>query len=88
VGDTITDFEIGGDKLILTGLLDSFVTGGYNGTNAIADGYVKIVPGSAANRFSVQVDTDGLGAAAIFRPYLTVDVTGAGTLNAASNFLF
>ncbi len=88
VGDTITDFEIGADKLVFTNLLDSLVSGGYGGTNAIADGYVKVIPGSAANRFNVQIDADGLGAASIFRPYITVDVSGAGSLNATSNFLF
>jgi uncharacterized protein len=88
VGDTITDFEVGGDKLVFTTLLDSLVAGGYNGNDAIVDGYVKVVPGSAASRFSIQVDADGLGSASIFRPYLTVDVIGGGNLNAASNFLF
>jgi uncharacterized protein len=88
VGDTITDFEIGADKLVLTGLLDSLVSGGYNGVDAIADGYIKVVPSSAANRFSVQVDADGLLGAAIFRPYLTVNLSGTGNLNSPSNFLF
>ncbi|MDZ7962904.1 MAG: type I secretion C-terminal target domain-containing protein [Aulosira sp. DedQUE10] len=45
-GDTITDFEVGKDNIVLTQLLDSLVTGGYNGTNAIADGYVKVVQGT------------------------------------------
>jgi uncharacterized protein len=88
VGDTITDFEVGADKLVFTALLDSLVAGGYNGSNAIADGYVQIIPGSAANRFSVMVDADGPLSGAIFRPYLTVNATGAGNLNSPSNFLF
>jgi uncharacterized protein len=88
VGDTITDFEVGADKLVFTDLLDSLLPGGYGGNNAIADGYIKVVPGSAANRFSIQVDADGPLGASIFRPYLTVNVNGTGSLNAPSNFLF
>jgi uncharacterized protein len=87
-GDTITDFEIGADKLVFTALLDSLVVGGYSGTNAIADGYIQVIPGSAANRFSVQVDADGPLGGAIFRPYLTVNLNGTGNLNSPSNFLF
>jgi uncharacterized protein len=88
VGDTITDFEVGADKLVFTALLDSLVSGGYNGNNAIADGYVQVIPGSAANRFTVQVDADGPLSGAIFRPYLTVNVAGTSSLNSPNNFLF
>lgn len=87
-GDTITDFEVGKDNIVLTQLLDSLVTGGYNGTNAIADGYVKIVQGTSANNFSVQIDTDGLAAGDIFRPFITANLTNPGTLNSPSNFVF
>jgi uncharacterized protein len=88
IDDAITDFEIGADKLVFTELLDSLLCGGYSGTNAIADGYVQVIPGSAANQFTVQVDADGPLAGAIFRPYLTVNLEGAGSLNSPSNFLF
>ena len=87
-GDTITDFEVGKDKIVFTQLLDSLVTGGYNGTNAIADGYVKVVQGSSTNNFRVQIDTDGLAAGDIFRPFITVNLTNPGTLNSPSNFVF
>jgi Ca2+-binding RTX toxin-like protein len=87
-GDTITDFEVGKDNIVLTQLLDSLVTGGYNGTNAIADGYVKVVQGTTANNFSVQIDTDGLAAGDIFRPFITANLTNPGTLNSPSNFVF
>jgi uncharacterized repeat protein (TIGR01451 family) len=87
-GDTITDFEIGKDNIVFTQLLDSLVTGGYNGTNAIADGYVKVVQGSSTNNFRVQVNTDGLAAGDIFRPFITVNLTNPGTLNSPSNFVF
>ncbi len=49
VGHRITDFEVGKDKIVLTQLLDSLVTGGYNGSDAITDGYVKLVQGTTAN---------------------------------------
>jgi uncharacterized protein len=88
VGDTITDFEVGADKLVFTTLLDSLVTGGYNGTNAIADGYVQVISNGSTSQYSVQVDGDGPLGGAIFRPYLTVNVMGTGNLNSPSNFLF
>jgi uncharacterized repeat protein (TIGR01451 family) len=87
-GDTITDFEISKDSIILTQLLDSLITGGYNGTNAIADGYVKVVQGNSASKFSVQIDTDGLATGDIFRPFITVNLTNPGILNSPSNFVF
>jgi uncharacterized protein len=87
-GDTITDFEIGADKLVFTELLDRLVPGGYNGTNAIADGYIRVVPGSAANRFNVQVDRDGPLGRARFQQIVGVQLNGSGNLNSPSNFLF
>jgi hypothetical protein len=65
----------------------SSLTGGYNGTNEIADGYVKIVQGTTANNFSVQIDADGSGRD-IFRPYITVNVAGTGNFNSSTNFTF
>ncbi|MBP5973082.1 type I secretion C-terminal target domain-containing protein [Brasilonema sp. CT11] len=89
-GDTITDFKVGTDKIVLTQLLDSLVSGGYNGTNAIADNYVKVVQGSSANNFSVQIDADGPTGGDIFRPFITVNLTSTstGTLNDPRNFVF
>ncbi|MBW4611779.1 MAG: type I secretion C-terminal target domain-containing protein [Desmonostoc vinosum HA7617-LM4] len=84
-GDTITDFEIGKDKIVFTQLLDSL---SYTGTNAIADGYVKIIQGNISNNFSVQIDVDGSTGNESFSPFITVDVKGTGTLNNASNFVF
>lgn len=46
VGHRITDFTPGQDKIVLTQLLDSLVPGGYNGTNAFADRYVRVVQGT------------------------------------------
>ncbi|MDF5722391.1 MAG: type I secretion C-terminal target domain-containing protein [Rhizonema sp. PD37] len=89
-GDTITDFKVGTDKIVLTQLLDSLVPGGYNGTNAIADNYVKVVQGSSANNFSVQIDADGPTGGDIFRPFITVNLTSTSTstLNDPKNFVF
>ncbi|MBW4627968.1 MAG: DUF3616 domain-containing protein [Brasilonema octagenarum HA4186-MV1] len=89
-GDTITDFKVGTDKIVLTQLLDSLVSGGYNGTNAIADNYVKVVQGSSTNNFSLQIDADGPTGGDIFRPFITVNLasTSTGSLNDPRNFLF
>ncbi|MEH2442686.1 bluetail domain-containing putative surface protein [Nostoc sp.] len=87
-GDTITDFEIGKDHIVFTQLLDSLVTGGYNGANAIVDGYVKVVQGTSTSNFSVQIDADGSTGDDIFRPFITVNLAGTGTLNNPSNFVF
>ncbi|MEH2271007.1 MAG: calcium-binding protein, partial [Nostoc sp.] len=87
-GDTITDFEVGKDHIVLTQLLDSLVTGGYNGANAIADGYVKLVQGTSTSNFSVQIDADGSTGDDIFRPFITVNLAGTGTLNNPSSFVF
>jgi hypothetical protein len=88
-GDTITDFKVGTDKIVLTQLLDSLVFGGYNGTNAIADNYIKVVQGTSTNNFSVQLDADGPGGD-IFRPFITVNLasTSISTFNDARNFIF
>ncbi|BAZ15815.1 5'-nucleotidase/2',3'-cyclic phosphodiesterase [Calothrix sp. NIES-4071] len=86
-GDIISDFEVSVDKLVFTELLDSLVSGGYTGSNAIADGYVRIVQGSSANNYNVQIDSDGPGRD-IFRPFITVNVASGGSLNNPSNFIF
>ncbi|BAZ10924.1 hypothetical protein NIES4071_27480 [Calothrix sp. NIES-4071] len=87
-GDTITDFEVGFDKIVFTQLLDSLVSGGYSGTNAFTDGYVRVVQGSVSNNFGVEVDADGLTGRDIFRPFITVNVASGGALNNPNNFVF
>ncbi|MBW4592327.1 MAG: type I secretion C-terminal target domain-containing protein [Brasilonema angustatum HA4187-MV1] len=87
-GDTINDFEVGKDKIVFTQLLSSLIPGGYGGTDAIADNYVKVVQGSSSNNFSVQIDADGSTGADIFRPFITVNLLGTGNLNSSSNFVF
>jgi len=87
-GDTINDFQVSIDKLVFTELLDSLVPGGYSGTDAIADGYVRVVQGSSSNNFGVEIDSDGSTGGDIFRPFIGVNVAGTGSLNSPSNFVF
>ncbi|AFY32951.1 ExeM/NucH family extracellular endonuclease [Calothrix sp. PCC 7507] len=88
VGHRITDFEVGKDKIVLTQLLDSLVSGGYNGTNAITDGYVKLVQGSTASASILQIDNDGLVGSAIFRNFLVLDNVSQQLANNTQNFVF
>jgi predicted extracellular nuclease len=88
VGHRITDFEVGKDKIVLTQLLDSLVSGGYNGSNAITDGYVKLVQGSTANSSILQIDNDGLSGSAVFRNFLSLDNVSQQLANNTQNFVF
>ncbi|MBW4687540.1 MAG: type I secretion C-terminal target domain-containing protein [Komarekiella atlantica HA4396-MV6] len=85
-GDTITDFQIGADKIVLTELLDDLLNKNYTG-NAISDGYVKVVQGSSNKNFTVQIDPDGRNGDSSFRSLLTVNTTNTATLNSDS-FVF
>jgi hypothetical protein len=85
-GDRITDFATGSDQIVLTQLLDSLVTGGYSGTNAIADGYVQVI-GQGSDAL-VQIDQDGVGSSATFRSFITVQNVAATAMNNSSNFVF
>ena len=83
VGDIITDFEIGSDQIILTDVLDSF---GYEGNDAIDDGFVEIE--SISSGSIVKLDADGADDQGIFRPFILVENVAAADLSAASNFVF
>jgi uncharacterized protein len=74
-GDTITDFVPAKDFLDLRTLLAGL---GYTGTDPLADGWVRLV-GSAGGT-SVQVDADGPGGAAVFRPLLTLAGVAPGAV--------
>jgi Ca2+-binding RTX toxin-like protein len=87
-GDTITDFTPGSDKIVFTQLLDSLVTGGYNGSNAIADGYVQFIQGSTANSTTLQIDQDGPLGSGIFRPFIQLDNVSVSAMNNVNNFVF
>lgn len=86
-GQTISDFTVGQDKIVLTQLLSSI---GYSGNNPIADGYVQIVPGSssATTNSILQIDRDGLSGAAILRPFIQINNITATAMNNVNNFVF
>ncbi|MBW4557342.1 MAG: ExeM/NucH family extracellular endonuclease [Trichormus sp. ATA11-4-KO1] len=88
VGHTIVDFTPGNDKVILTELLDSLVPGGYIGSDAIADGYIRLVQGSTPNNAVLELDRDGPSGDAIFRPFINFDNITADSLNSIHNFVF
>ena len=85
-GDRIEDFITGTDKIVLTQLLNSLVPGGYNGTNAIADGYVQLV--QRGGKVVLQINQDGFGDDNRFRNYITVENVLAADLSALNNFVF
>ena len=66
-GDTITDFTPYVDTIKLNALLSSM---GYSGTQAVADGYVRMVDVSGGA--SLQIDADGAAGPATFRPLATL----------------
>lgn len=81
-GDTITDFTPGTDRLDLRTLLSSL---GYAGSDPVAEGWVRFVAVNGGT--SVQVDADGPGSAAVFRPLLTLSGVSPASLNAARDLL-
>jgi Ca2+-binding RTX toxin-like protein len=85
-GDVIKDFTVRQDRIALADLLDGIVSGGYTGSDAIADGYVKFI-GSGSNTI-LQIDQDGNGTAASPRNFLTVENVSVAALSATSNFVF
>ncbi|MFN6566016.1 ELWxxDGT repeat protein [Dendronalium sp. ChiSLP03b] len=88
VGHRITDFTVGEDKIVLTRLLDSLVASGYNGSDAISDGYVRLVQGSTANSTIVQIDRDGTFGNAVFRPFIQLDNVTPQQMDNTNNFVF
>jgi len=84
-GDIITDFELGSDKIVLIQLLDSF---GYEGSDAIGDGYVSF--GSSRGNAFVQIDQDGMGSGFISRPLVLLQGVTEENLsaNAENSFIF
>jgi len=81
--DTITDFTLGEDKIVLTALLQSL---GYQGSDPIADGVVKFAT-SGANTI-VYLDPDGTTGSATQRALIVVNNVSAISLNNAANFVF
>jgi predicted extracellular nuclease len=73
-GDAVTDFVPGKDLIDLRALLP-----GYAGSDAVADGHVRFVAVAAGT--SVQIDTDGSTAGAVFRPLLTLNGVSPASLS-------
>ncbi len=84
-GDDILDFTVGADKFVFTELLDSIVPGGYNGTNAIADGYISF--GARGRDTEILIDSDGSGKLPA-RPFIRVENVLVAELNNVNNFVF
>ncbi len=80
--DTITDFTVGTDKIVLAALLQSL---GYQGANPLVDGIVKFAA-SGANTL-VYIDADGTGPA-VQRALIVVNNVSVANLNNAANFIF
>jgi uncharacterized delta-60 repeat protein len=87
VGQRITDFTVGTDKIVLTQLIGSI---SYSGANPIADQYMRFVAGTGSNTGStfLQIDRDGILGSAIFKNFLQVDNITATQLNNVNNFVF
>jgi VCBS repeat-containing protein len=82
-GDTITDFTVGSDKIILTNLLTGL---GYSGTNPIADSVVRFSSSGTTNSL-VQIDADGLSPARAINLIRVLNV-GVSDLSNPNNFEF
>ena len=87
VGQRITDFTVGTDKIVLTQLISSI---NYIGIDPIADQYMRFVAGTGSNTGStfLQIDRDGILGSAIFKNFLQVDNITTTQLNNVNNFVF
>lgn len=74
-GDRITDFSPGTDRIDLSALLASI---GYSGSNAIADGVVRLVDTAAG--LSLQIDIDGSAGSSAARPLVTLPGVSAAQI--------
>ena len=87
VGQRITDFTVGTDKIVLTQLMGSI---NYIGIDPIADQYMRFVAGTGSNTGStfLQIDRDGILGSATFKNFLQVDNITTTQLNNLNNFVF
>ncbi|MBD2139083.1 putative Ig domain-containing protein [Anabaena sp. FACHB-1237] len=87
VGQQITDFTVGEDKIVLSQLLSSI---SYNGANPITDQYIRFAAGTGnhANSTFLQIDRDGISGSAIFKNFLEVNNITTTDLNNVNNFVF
>ncbi|PSN13923.1 endonuclease [filamentous cyanobacterium CCT1] len=84
-GATITDFEVGTDRLVFTDLLASV---GYGGTDPIADGVVQIRNLGNSGRAQLSLELEGVAGRNQFTNFITFDGVNAAALNNAENFVF
>ncbi|MCU0546193.1 MAG: Ig-like domain-containing protein [Oscillatoriaceae cyanobacterium Prado104] len=75
-GDTISDFEVGRDRLVLTELFNSI---GYTGTNALEDEYLRFV--AAGRGTTIEIDPDGPAGNSAFRPLVLLNNVTVAALN-------
>lgn len=84
-GDRITDFIIGEDKIVLSGLFQSI---GYYGSNPISDGIISFRQASP-NLAILQIDPDGPNASGFkATPFILLDNITVSNLNNVDNFIF
>lgn len=81
-GDTITDFNVTDDKLVLSNLFDAI---GYQGVDAIEDGYLQFV--QQGLNTVVQVDADGINGVSQFQALTTLQKVDAAELAIGSNVI-
>ena len=81
--DIITDFEVGADRIDISGLLNSL---SYTGSDPIADGYVIITGGGFLSQ--VRIDPDGATGPARAKVLALLWRVSKTELENAANFVF
>lgn len=83
-GDTITDFQVGIDKIDFSNLMRSI---GYTGNNnPLVDQYVRFV--DRGNNVTVQIDPDGTGPTVSSNYIFTIRNVTVAQMNDVNNFIF
>ncbi|MBW4685934.1 MAG: right-handed parallel beta-helix repeat-containing protein [Komarekiella atlantica HA4396-MV6] len=84
LGDTIADFEVGTDKIVLRQLFRSFNLGNLNSASAISGGYLRFE--TQGNDTIVLFDPDGSSGRSRAVNLMTVSKVSASAMNSANNF--
>ncbi|AFY45108.1 choice-of-anchor Q domain-containing protein [Nostoc sp. PCC 7107] len=85
-GDTITDFAVGTDKIVLQALWRSLSLGSLNFATAIAGGYLQLQ--TEGTETLVFIDLDGAAGQRLPLELLRLRNVSANTLNDSKNFVF
>jgi Ca2+-binding RTX toxin-like protein len=85
--DTITDFQVGADKIDFTELFDNLSLGSLDYASATAGGYLRFTRGFDINDTNVLIDRDGSAGRAVGIPLILVQDVSQTALNNANNFL-